>query len=264
MHIVDELIEERATKLMRSPLVWRLVKRFLFPLFKHNEAIEMVNRYSSESGFNIFSDLLKTTNIRLSVAGLENLPKTGATVVVANHPAGLPDGIAIFGALASVRPDICFMANRDAIRCVQKMDEVIIPVEWVESKRSREKTKETLLAIRSAIKSQRLIVIFPSGRLARPSFSGLIEREWMPSAFAIAQKNNLSIVPVHIKARNSFLYYLLFFLNTELKDLTLFREMLIPRKKRYEVTIGKPFESGSDPVEQAQTLYGYVTKVLSR
>ena len=59
MHIVDELIEERATKLMRSPLVWRLVKRFLFPLFKHNEAIEMVNRYSSESGFNIFSDLLR-------------------------------------------------------------------------------------------------------------------------------------------------------------------------------------------------------------
>ena len=86
----------------------------------------------------------------------------------------------------------------------------------------------------------------------------------MPSAFAIAQKNNLSIVPVHIKARNSFLYYLLFFLNTELKDLTLFREMLIPRKKSYEVTIGKPFESGSDPVEQAQTLYGYVTKVLAR
>ena len=40
--------------------------------------------------------------------------------------------------------------------------------------------------------------------------------------------------------------------------------MLIPRKKNYEVTIGKPFESGSDPVEQAQTLYGYVTKVLSR
>ena len=144
------------------------------------------------------------------------------------------------------------------------MDEVIIPVEWVESKRSREKTKETLLAIRSAIKSQRLIVIFPSGRLARPSFSGLIEREWMPSAFAIAQKNNLSIVPVHIKARNSFLYYLLFFLNTELKDLTLFREMLIPRKKNYEVTIGTPIESGSDPVEQAQTLYGHVTKVLAR
>ena len=193
MHIVDELIEERATKLMRSPLVWRFVKRFLFPLFKHNEAIEMVNRYSSESGFNIFSDLLKTINIRLSVAGLENLPKTGATVVVANHPAGLPDGIAIFGALASVRPDICFMANRDAIRCVKKMDEVIIPVEWVESKRSREKTKETLLAIRSAIKSQRLIVIFPSGRLARPSFSGLIEREWMPSAFAIG--SNLNAIP---------------------------------------------------------------------
>ena len=46
----------------------------------------------------------------------------------------------------------------------------------------------------------------------------------------------------------------LFFLNTELKDLTLFREMLIPRKKKYEVTIGKPFESGSDPAEQAQTL----------
>ena len=128
MHIVDELIEERATKLMGIPWVWRLVKKSLFPVFKHKEAIEMVDRYSRESGFNIFTDLLKTINISLSVTGIGNLPKTGATVVVANHPAGLPDGIAIFGALASVRPDICFMANRDAIRCVKKMDEVIIPV----------------------------------------------------------------------------------------------------------------------------------------
>ena len=39
--------------------------------------------------------------------------------------------------------------------------------------------------------------------------------------------------------------------------------MLIPRKKKYEVTIGKAFDSGSDPAEQAQTLYGYVTKVLA-
>ena len=99
----------------------------------------------------------------------------------------------------------------------------------MESKDQR-KTKETLLAIRSAIKLQRLIVIFPSGRLARLSFSGLIEREWMPSAFAIAQKKFVYRA-VHIKARNSFLYYLLFFLNTELKDLTLFREMLIPEEK---------------------------------
>ena len=261
-HILDELIEERAVKLRQNPRVWALVQRYIFPVIGYQKTIDLIDEVQGLSGFAVFEHVSKMLNMRVSVTGLEHLPPTGRAVLMPNHPAGIADGIAVFDAIKEIRPDMTFFANRDAIRCQENLSEIIIPVEWMEEKRNHTKSKEMVRNMIGAFRDERLIVIFPSGRLARPTPLGLIEREWLVSGVGLAQKYNCPIVPVHISAHNSALYYLLWFLNTELKDMTLFRELLNKTGQCYHLEIGTPIHSDADAEVLAPALRKYVTTRL--
>ena len=263
-HIVDTLIEERAVKLRQHPFIWKLIQEYLYPVFGYQTTIDLVDEVQGLSGYEVFEHVSKLLGMKVTVEGLQHLPQDGRTVVMPNHPAGIADGLAVFDAIKAIRPDMSFFANRDAVRCQEQLSEIIIPVEWMEEKRNHSKSKETLRNMLRALKDERLIVIFPSGRLARPTPIGLVEREWLVSGVSLAQKYNCPIVPMHIKGYNSTLYYLLWFLNSELKDMTLFREMLKKSGQRYHIQIGEPIKSDIEATLLTPALRKYVTQDLKR
>jgi len=263
-HIIDILIEERATRLMRHPALWDFLKRGVYPLLLYDTAREMADIIAPLGGHRAMEFLGDNLSLDVAVTGLEHIPSSGVAVVTPNHPAGIADGIAVYQALMRVRDDIVFLANRDAIRICGGLAEIIMPVEWREEARTRAKTRETLKAMRDAFERQRLIVIFPSGRLARPTPLGLWERPWQPTAFALAQKHGAPIVPMHITGHNSALYYLSWFLNRELKDMTLFREVINKRGGSYRLDLGEPFEPRGDPNELAKALRRFVVYGMRR
>lgn len=261
-HIVDELIEERAVRLRRRPRVWRAVQRFLFPMFGYEQAKTLIDQVQDLSGFEVFEHLSQMLHMNVTVEGLEHLPRDGRAVLMPNHPAGIADGIAVFDAIKDIRPDMTFFANRDAVRCQPRLNEIIIPVEWMEQKRNHAKSKETVRNMLKAFRDERLIVIFASGRLARPTPLGLVERPWLASGVSLSQKYNCPIVPMHITGHNSALYYLLWFLNTELKDMTLFRELLNKTNQRYHIRLGKPIVSDLHAEILTPRLREFVTRQL--
>ena len=263
-HIVDELIEERAEKLRRNPRAWAMVQKYMYPVLGYQNAKDLVDNVQGMRGFAVFEHLSNLLQMRITVEGLEHLPASGRAVLMPNHPAGIADGIAVFEAIKNVRPDMTFFANRDAVRCQENLAEIIIPVEWMEERRNHAKSKETVRNMVQAFRDDRLIVIFPSGRLARPTPVGLIERAWLESGVSLAQKYDCPIVPMHIKGHNSLLYYLLWFLNTELKDMTLFRELLNKSGQRYHLQIGAPIRSTADPAALTPALRNFVTKRLKK
>lgn len=263
-HIVDVLIEERASKLMRRPALWRLVKTFLYPLLDYEQTIHTIDSVQGMGGLEILRYLSDTLAMKLECQGLQHLPRSGCAVITANHPAGIADGVAVYDALRHIREDITFFANRDAIRAAPGLSELVIPVEWVDEKRSRERNRETVKHLIGAFRDQRLIVIFPSGRLARPTVRGLIERSWTPTAVNLAQKYDCPIVPMHIRASNSWLYYFLYFVNTELKDMTLFRELLNKKGQRYRIKLAAPFRPEGDSRALTLALKEFVTDEMPR
>ena len=263
-HIVDTLIEERAVGLMRHPAVWDALKRVLYPLLLYDTARQMTDRVAPMSAQEAFGYLLETLAMDVVATGLDNVPRKGLVFVTPNHPAGIADGIAVYDALRRVRSDITFFANRDAVRICPGLDEVIVPVEWREEERSRAKARETLRSANRAFRDGRLIVVFPSGRLARPTPFGLQERPWQATAFALAQKHGAPILPMHVRGHNSLLYYCFWFLNRELKDMTLFREVVNKRGRRYRLTVGELFEPRGDPAELAVDLRRFVVRDMRR
>ncbi len=237
-HIVDELIEERAQKLMRSSL-WPLYRALLYPMLLYKPAVKMADAIAPLSARGVFDYVSALLHLELEVAGLDHIPPNGRVLIAATHPTGIPDGIAMFDALKDRRPDMTFFANRDAIRVAPALEDMIIPVEWVPQKRTRLRSRETLVSAIRAFQAERCVVLFPSGRLA---FMGddkeLVEQEWLPSVAIFARKYNCPLVPAHVDMRNSGLYYWFWKINTELRDITLFHELLNKKAKRYKITFG--------------------------
>jgi len=56
----------------------------------------------------------------------------------------------------------------------------------------------------------------------------------------MAKRYNVPIVPMHLEARNSWLFYLLAHRNPELRDMTIFHELLNKTGKTFSMTLGKP------------------------
>lgn len=262
-HIVDVLIEERAPQLIQRPAVWWLVKTLLYPLLGYRLTIDTIDAVQNMSGLEIFRHMSERLNMTVDCRGLEYVPRQGSAVITPNHPAGIADGIAVYDALKQIREDITFFANRDAIRAAPGLSDLLIPVEWAEEKRTRERNKETVKHMVRAFRAERLIVIFPSGRLARPTIRGLVERGWTPTAVNLAQKYRCPIVPMHISARNSWLYYLLYAVHTELRDMTLFRELLNKQGQRYEIKLAAPFQPEGDARALTLALREFVTEQLA-
>ena len=52
-----------------------------------------------------------------------------------------------------------FYANADAHRVAARFDEVLIPVEWVEEKRTRERTRQTLTQTRDVMEAEQPLMI---------------------------------------------------------------------------------------------------------
>ena len=241
-HIVDVLIEERAEKLIARPLLWRLLRPVILPLMGYRDAIRTVDHVVDMNGLEIFQYVSDEIRMDVRVEGTEHIPATGGAIVMPNHPAGIADGIAVFDALKAHRDDLIFFANRDAVRAGPGLADIIIPVEWVDEKRTHERRKETVKSMVRAFRDERIVVIFPSGRLAQPTLKGLRERPWQSTSMNLALKYNTPIIPMNIVGRNSWLYYLFYYLHHELRDMTLFRELFNKSGQRYDIILGEPFE----------------------
>lgn len=260
-HVVDVLIRERATKLSRSRL-WPAYRIALNGLLNYRTAKRMVDeagRQDAASAFAYASDLL---GMDLDVEGLDHVPEDGPFVLALNHPTGIADGLAVHDALAPVRPDVIVFVNADAIRLNPRLTDKLIPVEWREDKKSRAKSRETLLATNEAFAAGRAVVLFPSGRLAyMDDDKRLIERPWQPTVATLAKRYGCPVVPANIRSRNSWLYYWFNTIDRELRDMTLFHELLNKRGKTFTIRVQAPIAPGElleDNDEAAQELRAYV------
>lgn len=256
-HIVEVLIEERAATLIKSRL-WPLYRAVLYPLLREPTARRMANAIAPLPGRAAMDYVSSILELDIRAGGLEHVPESGRVIIASVHPTGIADGVAMFDALKKKRPDLVFFANRDAVRVAPRLADVVIPVEWVVEKRSRQRSRETLIETKKAFTDERCVVLFPSGRVAFMDENKLlIEREWMTTVAILARKYDCPIVPAHISARNSPLYYWFWKLNAELRDITLFNELLNKRGKRFDIEFGPPIapsEIDGDSVEVTKAL----------
>lgn len=263
-HIVDVLIEERAPKLSAGA-AWPVLRPLLYTVLNYDKAVRMADTIAPMSGRDALESISNLLSVKLDVSGLERMPKDGAFIILANHPTGITDGIALYDAVKHARPDILFYANSDAERVCSRFTETLIPVEWVQAKRTRERTRVTLKMTDEAFEANRPLAIFPAGRLARMRDGVLLDPEWMPTAASLARKYELPILPVHLSGPYSFWFHTFSKFSAELRDITLFHELLNKQGKTYKLTFGPLIPADhavGDSTNVIRKLKYYIERVL--
>ena len=112
------------------------------------------------------------------------------------------------------------------------------------------------------------MIIFPSGRLARRGRDGQLKEEpWATSALSLARKYEAPVLPMHLTGPSSTLFHVFDRLSGELRDITLFHEMLNKRGRTFRLAIGPLIQASAidaDATAATEALKAYITEVLPK
>ena len=244
---IDPLIAERAPWMYKETPGIARIRGLMHLWLGYDKTLAIATALKDQSSTEIMRTMGHLLAKNVDIKGLSNLPAHGPALIVANHPTGIADGIILNHLISAARPDAYFLANKDILRVFPQMENMIAPVEWRKEKRSHAKTRETMQYVRTATVKGRLGVIFPSGRLAKRRGLRLYERPWMASAAMLARKFDLPVVPLHISARNSSLFYFFDLIHPTLRDVTLFHETLNKDRQPFKVRVGEPIAASALP-----------------
>lgn len=214
----------------------------------------MVETVRPMGGCEAFDWAMGHLDLTVNATGLEAIPETGPVVIIGNHPGGIADGIALWQVIRDKRPDLCFMANRDAMRVCPGLEDLLIPVEWRKGERSRAGARETLRGAMEALNHGRCMAIFPSGRMARWRWKrwGLVEEPWSPTAISLARRFNAPVVTLGVRQSMPLAFYALDQIHEELRDMTVFHGLLAQRGKTYRLRFAPSVSARDIPGSEAE------------
>ena len=165
---------------------------------------------------------------------IRNIPATGRVLIVANHPLGGLDGLALLRLIGALRRDVLIVVN-ELLMNIKPLKGVFLPIDVF----GQDTKKPSLSRIIDALNDEKAVIIFPSGEVSRAGAKGIRDRKWLSGFLRIAEKTSAPILPIHIRARNSMLFYLASRLSQTLSMLMLPREMT-GFKGKINFTIGQP------------------------
>lgn len=177
---------------------------------------------------------------------LENVPKSGPVLGVANHPFGLLEGILLAVLLPRVRPDVKILANSLLAGIPELADRCIFvdPFGRKDSIRSNARALRECLAW---LEGGGMLVTFPAGEVAQPAWriETPADPPWNPSAGSLAKRAHAAAVPIFFKGSNSLAFQLAGMLHPALRTASLPRELLNKRGKRFTIRIGRLVSSAT-------------------
>jgi putative hemolysin len=182
---------------------------------------------------------LAVLNIRAITDDLQAIPATGPLVVIANHPFGILDGLALSSALAARRSDVRTLATSMLGALSDFRDEMIL----VHIFGGKGTIPRNAIALRRAIRWVRAggcLLVFPSGAVSHfnPWIGAVADPEWSMSIARLVRLTGAAVSPCAIEGRNSLTFQIAGLMHASLRTLLLARELVARRGTSVEVRVG--------------------------
>lgn len=180
-------------------------------------------------------------------AALARIPATGRLLIVANHPSGALDALALLDAVGRIRRDVRIVAN-DLLGAIAPLQDLLLPVRILGGKARR----GSLHAVEEALAAEQCVIVFPAGEVSRLSLRGIRDGRWQRGFVRFARAAAAPVLPVRVEARNSALFYGASTLFKPAGTALLAREMFARRGRPLRLSIGEPMQlgKGGDPGAQ--------------
>ncbi len=189
-------------------------------------------------GFEFLDAVLDHFNFSYSVSnrGRAHLPAQGRVIIVANHPLGSLDGLALLKMVSEIRSDVKIVAT-DLLSLIEPLKELFLGVDNFSSKSAQIVQMKKIL---KCLQQEQAIIMFPTGEVSRIRPQGIRDGKWKAGFVNLCYRTNAPVVPAHIDGRNSALFYSLSTLYKPLGTLLLVKEMFNKQNQGVSFTIGKP------------------------
>ncbi len=228
----------------KSPRLYKWLPSFLVRYLKRitheDDANAIFTKLENDYDTDFCIQMLKHFNIPVSVSGLENIPKKGAVVLVANHPIGGLDAMAVMATLSKQRSDIKIIVN-DILMNVKNLRGIFVGVN-----KHGKTSKDAFKKINELFASDKATFIYPAGMVSRKKKGVLKDLEWKRTFIFKAREHNSPIIPIHISGElSSFFYKLSNFresigIKANIEMLYLANEQFKLEGKPIHLTVGKP------------------------
>jgi putative hemolysin len=212
---------------------------FLRTLFHESEIQQFEKKYAHLEGFDFIDEVLRYFDFTYKISGrdMERIPCHGRIVIVANHPIGTLDGLALLKLVRKVRPDVKVVANEFLTR-FQAYGPVLLPIDNMSGKTPRENLKK----ISKYLEQEGAVIIFPAGEVSRMSPQGVRDGVWNKGFLRFAKETRSPVLPIYVDGRNSMFFYTLSMVAKPLSTLWLMHEMFKQENNTIEFKVGDKIE----------------------
>lgn len=196
---VEHILKTKARKL------YRWLPGFAIKWLKTKLHEEEINRamilLKDDKGLDFNAKVLEYLEAKVESVHGEWIPSEGNITVVANHPLGGLDGLALIKAVGDVRPDVHFLVN-DILKNVSNYGDVFIAVNKLGSN-----SAGTLRTMEEIFREGGAVLIFPAGLVSRKIDGRVRDLNWKKSFVTQAIDHKRMVQPVFIEGQNSKFFY---------------------------------------------------------
>jgi putative hemolysin len=242
MFTVDALLNQHYPQVAKHPLLSKSLCFFLRHLLHEREIREFGQAYPHYHDIDFVEQVLEYFNVSSSIRDTEreNIPSEGRVVIIANHPIGSIDGLALIRVISEIRSDLKVVAN-EMLMAIKPLNDLLLPVNNMQGGTP----KQHLSNIQEHLQNDGALLIFPAGEVSRLRPQGIRDTHWHSGFLRIARQAKAPILPIFIDAKNSPLFYGVSMVYKPLSTALLVTEMFKQRKKSLPMRIGEliPFSS---------------------
>lgn len=207
----------------------------------HQDACNhIIDTNSHKPPFAFNRSVLDAFSAEYTVKHLENIPETGPVIIIANHPLGALEALALLDLTQEVREDVKIVAN-ELLMYIEPLQPLFLPVDNMNAKTA----KASIVNINKALKNNEAVIIFPAGEVSRKTKEGIVDSEWNRGFLRFAKRVKAPILPIKIDATNSWYFYTISHISKPFSSLLLADQMFRRKGKPMQVTISQavPFET---------------------
>jgi len=238
-HIVKSPIRRNIVNMIRGPL------EKATSLSRINQMYDMIQAQSKsvDKADDFFQRCMNLLNIRHTVSDrdLAKIPSKGPVMIVANHPFGGAEAIAMATLLLNIRPDMKFLGNYLLTR-IDGIKDYVIPVDPFGHKESIQLNMTALKRSIQWLKSGGVLITFPAGEVSHIHLSRMrvIDTKWNPFAASVIRHAKAAVVPVYVRGRNTILFNIAGLIHPRLRTAMLPHELVNKKNRTIEMHIGSP------------------------
>lgn len=235
---IEAMLKKEYPRFFSYPAIIRKPMLSLLKMILREESINAFINEHGERNIAFIDAALEELDISYKIDNqqIQNIPAVGKVIIVANHPLGAMDALALIKMVSTVRHDkkVKIIANK-LLSQFENISDLIIPVDNMSGKL----TKESMRQVQTALDQEEAVIFFPAGEVSRAYLHGIIDSKWKSGFMKFAKRTQSPILPIYIKARNSMLFYGSSWLYRPLATLMLANEMFLARNSTLEFFVGE-------------------------